>query len=281
MRFRIFSIATFLVLASFAGKAAAGEAAAKGGREVPEPRIPGIEVVPPGIEPEPWTTWATGQDVSGLNRISLGLSVGAGFPLANPAGSGRDAPSYDEVSATTILVLLEGRYNLMPVLSVTFAGLICKAGDGSFDADPNDSIPTYDFSAMVLFGGLAGLRLELPLNYPASRFLRASRAEAPEGFSLSMTLLIGFAQNTGMSVWWPDPGGGGTIDSPYFEGSADLAMLSALGLEYRWTQFSLHLTLSFMDFGVPAPSNDPAWTESSKASTFRVIGAQLGLGLHF
>jgi len=250
-------------------------------REVPEPPIPGIEGPPPGVEPEPWTTWATGQDVSRLNRISLDLSLGPCMPLAGPAGSGKEAPSYDEVSAPGILTLLEGRYNVTPVLSVTLAGLICKVGDGTFDSDPGDTIPSYEFSAMVIFGGFAGLRLELPLNYKSSKLLRASRVEAPVGFSLSMTLLVGFASTTGMNVWWLDSAAGMTIQSSYFESSVNLAYLGGLGLEYRWTHISLHLTFSIADFGVPSPSGEPAWADSSKASKFIVFGSQLGLGFHF
>ncbi|MHC4600917.1 MAG: hypothetical protein ACYS47_18140 [Planctomycetota bacterium] len=272
----ILSVAAALVLASFLCVPAAGAE-----REVPEPPVPGIEVVPSGFKPEPWKTWATDQDVSRLNRISLDLSLGPCMPFPGPAGSGQDAPSYDEVSAPGILLSWEARYNVTPMVSVALAGLICKMGDGSFDPDPDDSIPDYEFSAMVVFGGFGGLRLELPLNYKSSKFLRASRVVAPEGFSVFMTLLIGFTQNTGMNVWWPDPGGGWTNDSSYFEGTANFAWLGRFGLEHRWTHISLHLTFSFADFGTPGPSGDPAWTDSSKASHLMVYAAQLGLGLHF
>ncbi|MHC4779651.1 MAG: hypothetical protein ACYTFG_13840, partial [Planctomycetota bacterium] len=79
-------------------KRSAGRGAPGGEREVPEPLIPDLENVPSGLAPSAWDTWAQGQDIDGLPRISIRLLALGSQPMPFSAGNGMDAPKWDDIT---------------------------------------------------------------------------------------------------------------------------------------------------------------------------------------
>ncbi|MCU0722736.1 MAG: hypothetical protein MUC63_03840 [Planctomycetes bacterium] len=256
---------------------------AEGGdeREVPEPRLPGVETLPPGVSPEPWTTWATNQDVDRLTRIDLRLCFGAGTFLPLMAGSGTDAPKHDEFCNLEMGGFARIGVDLSPALGLAlglFFGarreesnrVVASASGGPSGAEVERAGP--------IAAGFLGLRFSLPFSHLGGRLFRFSRTEAPTGLTLSV-LAGGGLSFLGSVDMVDDSAPDGW--RRYWEDSNQPCFLVGLGLEYRWVNIGIFADFAVMNLGTPEPSTDPVWAASSVAEPMVAILASVGFSFHF
>ena len=263
--------------ACLAEEAASPEPAAAE-REVPELQVPGVEALPPGESPEPWTTWVTDQEVDSIPRISIELRLGIVQSLPRMAGSGPNAPKYTDINDPGQELALGTGYRLTPSIGIDLQYLLFRMPGIPYNFDPAGSSSEFDDAAAM--GLVVGLKLALPLAYPSSKLFRFQRTEAPEGFSVYARIGFGVALNFKRNILSQ-----GSMAAPYdvgyYHSGIGFLFAGALGMEFRWVHFGLCLEFGYWDLGKPTPSNDPLWAERSKSQSFAVVGGMLGFNLSF
>ncbi|GEM_PF-3257182 len=251
-------------------------------RDVPPAPLPGIETVPRGLSPSSWRTWAMDQDVSSLPRINLRLSSAFAGTVSNMAGSGQDAPLYEEIFEPGPMLTLEFGWTLTPTLELALGSFYMSQGGKEYEAEISGIHQWYDFEDLNAFGFFLAAKIRLPLWYSSRRLFRFSRAEAVTGFSLVCTLGAGFVHIDDVGVEYEDPPMSGFWTwKTYFDSSENPVLLGRLGLEYRFVNFAIFVDGGAMDLGTPTPSSDPAWAEDSKADSLFVPVFHVGISIQF
>jgi hypothetical protein len=280
------------LLAALGGPALAGEEPAPGGagvpaaeagdeRDVPEPRLPGVEALPPGVEPEAWTSWYAGQDIDRTPRIDINVSAGIGGFAPTRAGSGTDAPSHDDISGIDIASLMRIGYRLSPGLGLGVLTLYIERHNDKYDMSEPMGGTTYEFGGSPVLGAFLTLRATLPFAHLDGRLLRFSRTEAPTGFALHLHAGLGFAMIDQTRISWFGSPTLGDGESIYFSKTENPAFLAGLGLEYTWVNFGFFVDFIVVNLGTPEPSSDPLWAESSVAEPLVAMLGSVGFSVHF
>ena len=251
-------------------------------RDVPELQLPGVEALPSGVSPDPWTTWVTGQDIDGTPRISIDFSFGSGTFAPSPAGSGENAPTHAEFNDIAFGLSLRIGYNLSPGLGLVLGMLAFIQDDGSSTIQgPSGPLAIRSKDDSGTIAAFAGLRLSLPLAHiGGGRLLKFSRTEAPTGVAVHFLAGLGPAMISGMEVEW-----GGESQpresQKYWVSTVNAAFLFGLRLEYRWVNFGLFIDFTAAYLGRPKPSYDPLWADISVAGPMVPMLYNLGVSVHF
>jgi len=243
--------------------------------------VPGLEIPPRGLAPARWETWALDQDVDAMPRFSLRVLLSGGAPMATWAGSGSNAPTFDQVLEFSPGVEMELGYSLAPSLELVlrYSFFMLSGQDWYFGDTAGHSYYT-EFDDWGVFGFGLGLKLRFPFGYDTSRLLRFGKAEVPDGLQAYLSFGAGLALHTELWVEYENAIGGWN-EASYFESGTHPFFFASLGLEYRWTHFALLLEFGACNLGSPNESSDPAWSGASNAADLVVFGFQLGLGIYF
>jgi hypothetical protein len=190
------------------------------------------------------------------------------------------------VAGFSPLLGLKFGYNLTPTLELFLGWYTYLLGGREvwLEYKPPNVGDSINFEDNTVFGGGIGLRFRYPFGYTGSRMFRFSKTEAVTGVSLYLELGIGFAYLGSWRLEWAeyDMGGGENwMDGEYFTATTNMLLISTLGIEYRWVNFSLFFEIGYLHFGTPAPSEDPLWVDSSVASDLFTLGTLAGLAVHF
>jgi hypothetical protein len=237
--------------------------------------------------PGTWRTWATGQEIDAMPRISIRLLLEGMQPLGLQAGDGRDAPTYSDLVTFSPGWVIELGYSFSVAWDLFFCFRFVHFAEKEADIPPADGSgePTRrELNSNQVFVGSMGVKFRLPLTYRLSRMFRFSRIEAPEGFSLYLKFAVGMAKFDEWWIEWEEQTGTGSMethDAMYFAASTNPFFQAAFGIVYRWVHFSLFFEVGAMNFGTPSPSEDPDWADHSKAANLVTAGFQVGLAAHF
>ena len=275
--------AVVLLLLACAGRAYAEDPAGQAEeRDVPEPQVPGVETLPPGVSPDPWTSWATGQDVDSIPRIGIDLSFGTGTFAPSPAGSGTEAPTHSEFNDVAFEASLRLGYDLSPALALVLGALMIVQDSGSYSVEGPSGPLEIRSKDDGTVAGFIGLRLSLPLAHLGGRLLEFTRTEAPTGVNLQLLAGIGPAMIAGMNVYYDGGAPYFTEETHEYWGTAvNPGFFLGLRIEYRWVNFGLFADFTMAYLGRPEPSQDPLWAESSVAGPMVPLLFNLGFSLHF
>jgi hypothetical protein len=184
-----------------------------GVRDIPEPPRPGLETIPRGLAPRTWETWARGQDIDAMPRLSIRFLAFGAQPLPFSAGNGDQSPDWDDVAEFSPGLGLELGYQLAPTLALFLSMYNVFMSGGYYESEWMGNKFEADFDDNNVLGLGFGVKLSLPLEYSASRLLRFSRLEAPVGLNIYLKLAVGVAnidawyfEYWSMTTWGSGPG---------------------------------------------------------------------------
>jgi hypothetical protein len=251
-------------------------------RDVPEPPVPDLSDVPPGMEPGDWQTWATGQEIEGLRRWNIFLGLGISGFFEAMAGTGMHAPTYDEIigDGPNPAMSIEAGFSLMPVLQLMLAYDMIMATGSEYEVEASPGMWThYDFDDLAIFSFTVQGKLRLPIAVweIKRRHLRFSGGEEITGFVLILRAGVGAAFFTNLWVKERLPSGLDQQSQRYYGSSTNLTFLYGGGFEYRWSWGGILLEFLAQNHGQP----DSAWPPNSDSDVMTTFKLRLGLGLYF
>jgi hypothetical protein len=273
------------VLAGFVSPILAAEKGAPPDRpEVPEPLVPELTDVPPGMEPGEWKSWAVAQEVTSLRRFQIEAFLGYSDILIDAmAGNGTDAPSYSTILAGGPRFGLEARFALLPVLSV-------GAGFSFYHYEGRHWYPESQPSLDYYFGPYGNnfeinhvtlvLKARVPLLvWTLSRHhLRFSNAEEITGFVFFVKLEAGPAMITEYELCIRDRNTGDEIEwKTYYESTTNFALNYGFGVEYRWSWGGFCAEFDVHNLGTP----ESGWSPNSDSEALVTMGFRGSFGLFF
>ncbi len=251
--------------------------------EPPEPKVPDLTEAPPGTVPEDWRSWATGQDVTSLRRFGIHLYGGITVLLEpdRMAGTGTDAPTYDEMFGETGPAFGLGlSFALMPFISLGFDFNFSELSNGEFIK--NEGTPSrteYYSDTLGVFQFLFNAKIRIPLflwNLKSGHF-RFSRADEVTGLVLYFKGGLGPAILTEM---WLEihPNSPAPIQNQlYYEQTVNFSKSFGLGLEARWSWGGISVEIMVHNLGKPAS----AWPPNSDSDILMIFNSRLGLAIYF
>lgn len=288
-RFSCQCLLLFLLLAALGTPGMAAESGPPAGRapapaevvrEVPPPLPPPETVVPRGLEPGEWKTWAQGQQVNTLHRFAVRVSGWFGGSESIYAGTidGEIVKYHHVFDGPTVGFMAEVAFAPLPVLSVSASFTFFQLSSNEYHTDIGGFPFRYHFRGMDILMPALHVKFRVPLAFWTLRssHVRWSRCEEITGALFFVQLGAGPAMWSEVGADVEELGSGFSAWQDWWWETTNFVIIPSIGMDFRWDWGAISVAYTFLDFGEPNPASS-----SSAADSFENHLARLSFSLYF